>query len=64
MLVIIIDTSCMLTIYLPFDLCTCILVQEGDEVLFESYASIKHILTGQWLHLEKRGKHARIELIH
>ena len=31
-------------------------IQEGDEVLVESYASIKHLLTGRWLHLDKKSK--------
>ena len=29
-------------------------IQEGDEVLVESYASIKHLLTGRWLHLDDK----------
>ena len=28
-------------------------IQEGDTVLFESYARIKHLATKTWLHLER-----------
>ena len=28
-------------------------IQEGDTVLFESYARIKHLATRTWLHLDK-----------
>ena len=34
----------------------CTGIQEGDEVLVESHASIKHLLTGQWLHFDKTSK--------
>ena len=30
-------------------------IQEEDEVLIDSYANIKHIRTGRWLHLDKTG---------
>ena len=29
------------------------LLQEGDPILLESYARIKHLQTKTWLHLEK-----------
>ena len=35
-------------------------IQEGDVILFESYARIKHLATRTWLHLDKsewRGPH-------
>lgn len=32
------------------------ILKEGDAVLFESYACIKHLLSGEWLHLEKKGE--------
>ena len=28
-------------------------IQEGDQVLVESYARIRHVATRRWLHLEK-----------
>lgn len=28
-------------------------IQEGESVLFESYARIKHLATRTWLHLDK-----------
>ncbi|XP_019861438.1 PREDICTED: uncharacterized protein LOC100634093 isoform X2 [Amphimedon queenslandica] len=35
------------------------LIEEVDEVLLESYALIKHRLSGQWLHLEKKSHYQR-----
>ncbi|XP_019851941.1 PREDICTED: inositol 1,4,5-trisphosphate receptor type 3-like [Amphimedon queenslandica] len=36
------------------------LIQEGDEVLLESYALIKHRVSGRWLHLDKQSKYERV----
>ncbi|XP_019849951.1 PREDICTED: inositol 1,4,5-trisphosphate receptor-like [Amphimedon queenslandica] len=35
------------------------LIEEGEEVLLESYALIQHRRSGQWLHLEKKNSYTR-----
>ena len=32
-------------------------LQEGIEILLESYARIQHLVSQHWLHLEKKGIH-------